>query len=114
MIVTSNTSSTSSADNPANFCAMDGSNQYLWRSKPTPGFSAEEISRFDSVASADRWDTAMGGPQVSPVALRKRLHSPHFEFTSSTRPNQRFAYAQLFTFIAPAPQTNPFLDDLGL
>lgn len=108
MIVTSNTYQQSSADNPAN-SAMDGSNQYLWRSNRRQ-LSAEEIR--DSILSVSgSLDTAMGGPGFYLFALAETAHSPHFEYHKFDPTDKRSHRRSIYRFIARS-QPNPFLTTL--
>lgn len=108
MIVTSNTYQQSSADNPTH-SAIDGSNQYLWRSNRRR-LSAEEIR--DSILSVSgSLDTAMGGPGFYLFALEQTDHSPHFEYHKFDPADKRSHRRSIYRFIARS-QPNPFLTTL--
>ncbi len=108
MIVTSNTYQQSSADNPVN-AAIDGSNQYLWRSNRRR-LSAEELR--DSILSVSGLlDTTMGGPGFYLFNLAKTDHSPHFEYHTFDPADTRSHRRSIYRFIARS-QPNPFLTTL--
>jgi hypothetical protein len=108
MIVTSNTYQQTSSDNPAN-SAIDGSNQFLWRSNRRR-LSAEEIR--DSILSVSgSLDTSMGGPGFYLFALAKTEHSPHFEYHKFDPSDKRSHRRSIYRFIARS-QPNPYLTTL--
>ncbi len=108
MIVHSNVYKQSSADNAVN-AAIDGSNQYRWRSDRRR-LSAEELR--DSILSVSgTLDPTMGGPGYYLFELEKTAHSPHFQYHKFDPADKRSHRRSIYRFIARS-QPNPFLTTL--